>query len=139
MSSIVYIGETVRNDNWKCFHWLFSLNGVVFDYYTGLGHSTNYHYSNENRRPKDKKTLIDNVNKRWIHIPNSDEVLHSLFLDSHCGELPFDDFCDEFGYDSNRIKSFEIYNSCCKTKRRLREALGPNWETERKRIEELEL
>lgn len=45
------------------------------------------------------------------------DVLYSLLctigLDTRIRELDFDAFCDEFGYDQDSRKAYEIYDRCC--------------------------
>lgn len=53
-------------------------------------------------------------------------VLDCLLMDCSCvgfGEYTVDDFCNEFGYDVDSIKSNEIYKQCMKTSRELKRLL----------------
>ena len=69
-----------------------------FEYFTGTGH----------RKPK--KNSWD---KTPVPVaPHMAGVLHSLILDSSaCGES-FDEWCDNFGYDTDSRKALETYLAC---------------------------
>lgn len=59
--------------------------------------------------------------------PALEDVLSSLITD---GEpdfqgLSFDDWCSEFGYDSDSRKAHATYDACCEVGRRLRRAFTP--------------
>lgn len=62
----------------------------VTDFYMGCG------LVNENRKPKK---------------PQKKDILYSMIMND-VSNMSFDDFCDEFGYDNNLIKSLEIYKAC---------------------------
>jgi len=47
-------------------------------------------------------------------------VLHSLLLDGAAMNQSFDDWCDEYGYNSDSIKDFNTYRKCVHTGRALR-------------------
>lgn len=44
--------------------------------------------------------------------PTVKEVLHSLLLDTRAGETRFEEWCAEFGYDTDSPKVERIYNHC---------------------------
>lgn len=56
--------------------------------------------------------------------PNVGDVLDSLIGDASCADQSFEDFCRDFGYDSDSRKAEAIYHACRKTMRRLRAFLG---------------
>lgn len=125
---------------WPHFAWKVEINGLFFDYKTGLGHKTNFmgrEYGKMNKKPENSIRLEDA--KCWAHIPKIDHVLHALFLDASCGFESFDNFCDNLGYSNDSITHFEIYRQCAATDKKLRIALGKEYQTEKARIEALEL
>lgn len=46
--------------------------------------------------------------------PKLEQVLNSLLSDARAGEMPFDDFCCDFGYDTDSRKALETYLACQK-------------------------
>ena len=105
---IKYIGEIIspwgekqRVDQWQITIgklWGNKAGQWVTHYYTGLGLRKN------NRLVK----------------PSIADVLSSLFSDAMAGNLSFNDWCDEFGYYSDSIKAFNMYQACCNTAEKLR-------------------
>ncbi len=47
--------------------------------------------------------------------PTQASVLYCLLADAECGSLSFDDFCDNYGYDSDSMSDFKIYQACMQT------------------------
>ena len=44
--------------------------------------------------------------------PHAADVLHSLCLDIASAEISFEDWCADYGYDSDSRKAERIYNAC---------------------------
>ena len=63
---------------------------------------------------------------------SADDFFYSLLSDMRAGEVIFDDFCSDFGYDSDSRKAFTIYEACQQNAKKLRAELT------RAEIEELE-
>ncbi len=104
-----------KSDNWQetAFQWLVDINGQKFDYFTGAG-------------------LVDKATGK----PNKlklDDVLHSLVMDASACEQSFEDWCADFGSDSDSIRALETYRACQKNAAKLRKA-GVNIEAERERL-----
>jgi len=57
------------------------------------------------------------------HEPNALSVLDCLRSDAICNDLNFNDFCAEFGYDSDSIKANKIYKACLKNTVKLKKFL----------------
>lgn len=51
--------------------------------------------------------------------PDYESVVDCLVVDSNALDYPFQDWCDDFGYDSDSISALETYNDCCKIGRKL--------------------
>lgn len=51
--------------------------------------------------------------------PDYESVVDCLVVDSNALDYPFQDWCDDFGYDSDSISALETYNECCKMGRKL--------------------
>lgn len=109
---IDYVGETVRDGDWRCDHWRVTLSNKsgqwVTDYFTGLGH-----------RKVDKWKQSKPVKPKIIG------VLHSLFMDAQAADQNFIDWCADFGYSDDSMKAFSIYKQCCETGLMLRKYFDP--------------
>ena len=61
--------------------------------------------------------------------PQADSVLSSLLLDSSAIDQTFEDWCGEFGYDTDSRKAEKTYKACVKNGERLKRLLGDDFET----------
>lgn len=101
--------QPIDRDGWKCFPWHVTFQtdvrpGKCFttDYFTGVGI----------------------VNERGVASrPVAADVLHSLLLDGQAAHMSFDDWCGEYGYDTDSMKAFRTYEACCKVGRDLERVL----------------
>ncbi len=93
----------IDDAEWKHYLWKLTLNGVGFDYKTGIGHVGKF---GQPTKPKLR------------------DVLECLFTDYDCGNYSFTEFCDNCGYSNDSIKAFETYRACEEAGRKLRKALG---------------
>lgn len=101
-----------------CFHWSVLINNEEFRHHLGLAH----------------------VDKRGNPLPpKHDEVLYCLLGDEGCAKDTFPDFCANFGYDVDSRKALETYLACQENGRKLRKALGKEYDEVKKRIEGIEL
>lgn len=75
----------------------------------------------------------------YVEPPKLEHVLNSLFLDSSAHDETFENWCSEFGYDSDSIKARKIYDECNEVFFKTREALGKDFEEIRKHIQSLEI
>ena len=74
----------------------------MFNYFTGVGLRKQFKYGvSKPVRPK-----------------NSD-VLHSLVWDATSLDESFENWCSNFGYDSDSIHAFNIYRQCCDAGKKL--------------------
>lgn len=103
-------GETVR-DGWNCDSWSFNINGQSFDYFTGMGHREIVRGYKACRMPGAKM-----VGGHWQatrpHAPHVAGVLHSVILDSSACGQSFDDWCADYGYDSDSRRALQTYLAC---------------------------
>jgi hypothetical protein len=44
--------------------------------------------------------------------PKLDDILYCLVMDSSALDMPFNDWCSEFGYNTDSIKANDIYRVC---------------------------
>lgn len=61
--------------------------------------------------------------------PDAETVLDSLLSDSQAGQQTFEEFCSEFGYDSDSRKAERIYRECAKQGAKVKKLLGDDYET----------
>lgn len=112
---ITYVGETTRDNNWKCDQWRVELSNKLgmwsTDYFTGLGLRSKPRTSWDVARPK-KPAVAD--------------VLYSLFNDAKAADYNFSDWCDEFGYSDDSIKALNMYKACLDTATALRKYFSPD-------------
>lgn len=111
---IDYVGETVRDNDWKCDQWRVQLTSKAgywsTDYFTGLG-----------LRSKSRQSWATPTPKK----PAVADVLHSLFMDASAADYNFSDWCAEYGYSDDSIKALNIYKQCLETATALRKHFSP--------------
>lgn len=104
--SAVLVGPTKR-DNWECDAWRVTFGKFTTDYFTGIGH---------------RKAFIKHQEKRPV-APCAAAVLYSLMLDAEACETSYQDWCDNFGYESDSIKALNAYRACEAIGQELRKTL----------------
>lgn len=113
----VCVGE-YDSDGWRHDLWNveISRDGKTFQtsYRTGLGHRKAPSYDKNRRRPV-KPELAD--------------VVSCLMSDAQAGQMSFDEFCSEFGYDSDSRKALATWEACVNTAGPLRHVLGVDFGT----------
>lgn len=129
--TITYVGEILKGE-WQHDLWRCELKGKqgyhCFDYKTGLG---------LRGRGKYWPALGKVVGQHPVK-PSIADVMHSLLLDADCTNQSFQDWCDEYGYNSDSIKDLNIYKACCDTAVALRKYLTREQiETARKLTEDM--
>jgi len=111
---IDYVGETVRDNDWKCDQWRVQLTSKAgfwsTDYFTGLGLRSK---PNSWGKTKPKKPAIA-------------DVLYSLFMDASSAENNFHDWCAECGYSDDSIKALNTYKQCLEIATALRKHFSPD-------------
>lgn len=60
----------------------------------------------------------------WTKEPNAADVLSSLVLDANCGDMTFEEFCQEFGYDEDSRKAERTWRQCKRMSPKVRQFLG---------------
>ena len=60
--------------------------------------------------------------------PDAATVMSCLQSDAHAGDNTFEDFCSEFGYDSDSRKAHAIWERCANVRPELRKVLGAHFE-----------
>jgi hypothetical protein len=60
--------------------------------------------------------------------PDAENVLSSLLLDASCGEMSFEEYCSDFGYDTDSRRHHKTWKACKKLAPKLQEFLGEHYE-----------
>jgi len=60
--------------------------------------------------------------------PNAADVLYCLISDARAGDSTFEDFCSEFGYDSDSRKAYATWQQCQRIAPKLHKFLGDHFE-----------
>lgn len=125
--SVNHIGLTFDENFWLKDEYVITINGQRYNYFQGIGHrkeKSKYHKKDAqkwlNFRPRKEiesfdylvKMLNTNTIPKEIKI---DDVLYSLVLDSDYGQMSFNDFCDNFGYNYDSIKHLNLHRECTET------------------------
>lgn len=128
-TSINYSGLN-NTDNWLHFSWIITINGVYFDYKTGIGCIETG--SIKSRKPSVIAIIPngDRFNGKLFDkkvratIPNINDILECLINDSEVSNISFNEFCSNYGYSTDSIKALNIYQECSNTKDKLIKAIG---------------
>lgn len=87
-------------------------------------------------RIKASKGWTDQLRIIKILPPQLDDVLYALVMDSEALEMCFEDWADNYGYDSDSISAQKIYQACVDNGHKLRKA-GININAQRERLQEM--
>lgn len=132
----VHAGAQMRDQGegqkkWECDAWRITFTRTIqenarithksegFDYYTGIGH-----------RKAPKPMSWNNLQspreiERWKKEnakpvkPDAAGVLYSLVMDASANDQSFNDWCADYGYDTDSRKAFETYQACCDAAKQL--------------------
>jgi len=61
--------------------------------------------------------------------PTAGQVLESLLTDAEAGAVSFEDFCGDFGYDTDSRKAYRTWQACKRTTISLHRLLGSDFDT----------
>lgn len=125
------IGETIKDNNWKCDEWRVKIGAMETHYYTGTGH----------RKPKKgafrttaRKGTVAYANWKRANLqpvaPCAADILYSLIMDSEAAGMSFDEWCENCGFDSDSRKAFNTYEQCCSIGKDLRKVFTANQRAE---------
>lgn len=83
------------------------------------------------------KSAKDAIKAGWVKPvpPTLADVMYSLFVDANCAADSHEDYCNEFGYDTDSRKQLEIYLTCQKTRSTLIKMFGQELFDELSRLE----
>jgi hypothetical protein len=121
----------LKSDDWHetAHMWYVTINGVGLEYYTGLGHRVELKYYSGDGRNSYKELKNKNLSQFGFEQllivskavpPKIDDVVHGLIMDSEARRMPFDEWCESFGYDTDSRKAFKMYEACLENEKKLR-------------------
>lgn len=122
----VHVGLTTRENNWECDAWRITFTHKMrrnvdqtFDFYTGLGHrkAPSIPYYMKHEHPSRIKQWKEQNGKPVKSSAAS--VLYSLVMDASANDQSFNDWCSNFGYDTDSMKAFNTYQACCNISKQL--------------------
>lgn len=130
--SVIYRGERRgalsgdrTMDAWETSFGTSDRNVEFFDFYTGLslrGPAPNHSCGPAPRRGT--VAWVDLEKQRKPIAPHAADVLYSLILDSSACDQSFDDWCGDFGYDTDSRKALETYLACQENSSKLRKVFN---------------
>lgn len=147
--------ENTKGDKWEHDLWSVTLSyqgrELTTEYRTGLGHRkmaqgtkkthnglTTFYYSLHNGgTPNYTTTQAAQAGLLVVKTPDVADVVLSLIVDSSCAEHTFDEWCSEFGYDTDSRKALDTYLKCQENYIKLRQLLGSATFTELVGLEHL--
>ena len=116
--------DLIRN-GWQCDGWRLTLKKYktveFFDYFTGTGLRK---IKKGAIKPFCKPGTI--AYKNWLKsvtVPAKPElcgIINSLILDSDADNMSFRDWCEDFGYSEDSLKTFDMYRACCDSSQKLK-------------------
>lgn len=69
--------------------------------------------------------------------PDLVDVVSSLLSDMDAGSMSFEEFCSEFGYNSDSIKALKIHKACQRNAERVKVIFGDDIEAFREAVEDV--
>lgn len=104
--SCKYEGTVTRDGNWQAHEWKVTLRyerrRLTVPFFQGMGHSKE---------------------------PSAADVISCLCSDARAGEEPFEEFCSNFGYDSDSRKAWDTWKACERMGTGVRRLLGDSFDT----------
>lgn len=64
-------------------------------------------------------TVFYSMGSAYTGKPKTSDVIHSLLMDSEAAEESFEDWCSNFGYDSDSRKAERTYRACMETAKKM--------------------
>ncbi len=138
------------NDEWQhdLFNVIMHAKGKqpeVTQYKTGIGHRVDNRPNSRKLSARDNAGMVElkalyggervlypakhNVSTRpnrkcydaqYVVTPTQASILHCLILDASALDTCFNDWCDDYGYDSDSMTAFKTYQACCEEGEQLR-------------------
>lgn len=74
-----------------------------------------------------RRLTVDFYSGSAVRDVNAEAVLSSLCLDTTAGDDSFEEFCANFGYDTDSRSALETYKACARMGRKVRAFLGDHF------------
>ena len=103
------VGETAR-DKWVCDEWRVVMEKRKPNYHGKADHVERFEYFTGTGHRKPNKNSWDRTPVPVA--PHMAGVLHSLILESSACEESFNEWCDNYGCDTDSRKALETYLAC---------------------------
>lgn len=126
---IRFVGQRFDED-WKHFLWNVTIGinpSQSFVYKTGVGHFEPSGVRRKTMTPGSVRTTDPRGTVGHAIAPTVLSVVETLMLDEYSGNMAYDDFCSELGYDTDSMKAFDMYRELVETKikfRKIRHLIG---------------
>lgn len=130
--SVVFTGSKT-DKGWERDSFMVGFNDQFFEFNTGIGHRVESKFKIKTEELKTVTGLdcvvfesIGKVNHdrsrviQHIIAPTQASVLYCLLLDATANDCSFNDWCDEYGCDSDSFSAFNNYQACCESGSKLR-------------------
>ena len=116
-----------KEDNWEHYKFNCNIEGECFTFRVGIGHVKRFRGDNANKKAREEgyEIILENdyhlgvLRLKRIKIS---EIVYCTLMDYT--EENFQDWCDNFGYDTDSRKALATYLECQENYVRLRKALG---------------
>jgi hypothetical protein len=118
---IVFVKQPEPQPPYKV-KWKARIGNHEFDYFTGIGHIVNYKDHRTTDRLNQLETLLRTGKPRHfsrgdkplqLSQPKLDDVVYCLLTDSEVLHYAcFEDWCGNFGYNSDSISDKKVYDAC---------------------------
>lgn len=124
---IVYVKQPQPTPPYRV-KWKLKLGNQKFDYFTGLGHIKNYKKHTTLYTENELLVLLKTGKPKWpttnnslqLITPKLDDIIYCLLLDSEVlNYAGFEEWCSDFGYNSDSISDKKIYDDCLSNSLRL--------------------
>jgi hypothetical protein len=117
--------DAAEDNFWVCDEWLVLLDAEKIEYFTGIGHRKMrppkyIHETTFKAMKAGRCHSIEDMGKCSMHVaPSVDDVLCSLVMDSSAIDQTFDDWCGDYGYDTDSRKALDTYLACQESGKKL--------------------
>jgi hypothetical protein len=125
------IDRNAKSDDWQKSAYHFSCiirrgdQSLTTDYFMGHAHETIPAWI---KRQYDNPRSSYDLEQRAKHAqpipPKVADVVSALVRDSSACDMPFDDWCDEYGYSNDSIKARDTYDQCQRLGSKIRRLLA---------------
>lgn len=116
------LGGEATMDEWEAQFGTSDSNSEFFEYFTGLGLRTPAPKPYDGGPAPSRNTLMwERLEKERKPVaPHTADVLRCLIRDGDALDMGFDEWCGEYGYDTDSRKADQLFDACRENARKLR-------------------